>query len=847
MRYLSIILSLLFLPTIALAQLGQNAIKTWDTPTSNQNFSTNTVIEVAGQVEIPANWLGTVRVFRNGVRMSTYFAAKNYGNSDSVLLHYSIPLGKWSPGTYTIYLQFDGADHCVIVGTCSASESNKSFFQRYADRKITIGAPVTKGLLDITPFPSLYFTSAQWGAPKETKSVVVRNDGGTRLQGKVTLPTGTPFACTNGCTYDLYPGDSEKVYFTFTPPKTGVGNLTEDANFSCTSTAGCVDSSIDLALKVYVYDPKTPPPSAYPDIVVEPSSLFDFDIDEFGDPVTTDTGSTRTEQITFKNVGGATAYGYNPRFITNGGVSNDFILPKMDWDEVEPGKSVTYTLTFSPSNGGLLQATARFTFTNGNKVDPWSEKPQIDLRGTGKFVAILDFRGSDTDFGNVPIGAYIDHPITVKNLGTKVLGSGTFQFSSGSPFSCVSPVDKTDGKCHYDIGPDGEATIIVRFKPTSGLGLASDNMTLSGYPTYPLQLTGTVVAASPDPIASIVAGNNIISRSQDPMTKEYTIDFGAVPVGTDRIGRIFVANTGGQPLAITSYTQLLQPNFSNSVPMFPVSVSSPGSHPIDITFHPTSGGPQPSRTITVQSDDTANFVGGVIRIHLVGSGLTAPNLVVDPPNWGFADEDVFAGTQSKVFTVTNMGTDDVDVSLSVNKNPGTNVGEFTVSPVSLSIPADGSPHMFTVVFNPDTLGSRGASIILKDKDPASSYQKAVPVWGSGVIEPTIEPQNIDFGKVPVTKCKDLIVTISNNDPRDFGMVDLSLLDPSFTCASPSPQCRILLGPGADRDVTLRFCPIALGAQSTSLLFSNGLNGIDGFTITPVTGEGVRTTIKYVEQ
>jgi hypothetical protein len=176
-----------------------------------------------------------------------------------------------------------------------------------------------------------------------------------------------------------------------------------------------------------------------------------------------------------------------------GGFSN-FILPRENFSLGANG-SKEFDVSFAPVVDGVnLSAQVNVTATDGS-TGGWSAQKNISINGIGAFAALIDFRGTLPNFGSVVYGRgrYKEIEITLQNLGVRPFGQGTFEFPNGSPFSCVSPVDPIDGKCHYDIGPNGSATITLRFTPKSA-GAIDQNMTLSSLPDYNIRVTGTGVS-----------------------------------------------------------------------------------------------------------------------------------------------------------------------------------------------------------------------------------------------------------------------------------------------------------------------------------------------------------------
>jgi len=524
----------------------------------------------------------------------------------------------------------------------------------------------------------------------------------------------------------------------------------------------------------------------------------------------------------------------------------------------------TVTLTFTPGAvaNPLNNVNILVTGTNGanNLTIPVSGTVTAPV-GTELLITRVGFPGVVGDPYSINIGAI---PATAasrtfdfrirKNTPLNTQYTVTIQGGTAIGYSLTSISGRGCGGTITNVNTEGVCR--VTFNPDPAF-LNARNATI----LFRNTTVGTIVGANPvrvnfsatvtdNPTAIVIPGANIVSSSQDPITKEYTIDFGPRSVNTNTVGRVNVANTGGQALSISNYTQLVQPHFSNIAPAFPVSVPSAGSHPIDITFRPTLAGAQPSRTITVQTNDMVNFVGGVITIHVLGSGITAPNLMVAPLALGFPDQDVSSGGITRTFTIRNTGTAPSDVVLSVVRT-NANLGEFTVAPASRTIPDDGSTHTFTVTFDPDTVSavSRTADIRIV---PNNAGQITVSAWGKGIILPPSLNYDapIDFGKVIVHKEKDKSTTVTSSDTRDLGAPSVLITGPDaafFDCISGCNNITFpSTPPSVSRNIGLRFIPEDVRQYNATLTFVGGNSPIDTVQI-PIVGWGVRPIIKYIEQ
>ncbi len=724
MKYIATIfffVGLLFSPTIASAQVGSNAIGLWNTPQNSNVFQYNQAITFSGEWTIPPDWRGIIDVEANGV-VITQLIGTNYGNMSPSTRTFSITPSTLPPNAYAVRLVFRGWEQCVETNTCLGNITSRSFRQPYGTRNITVAAPVTQGFLSVSPDP-LYYGGISWGAPPTRRTVTIKNNGGRTLTGSVTSVTDPSVRCVNGCTnYSLTPGQEKYVEFELTPPMSGT-RIRATAYFSC---GGCVYTTEYLSIQANLYDPLLPVPSFTPVISITPA-VIDFDTEP--GPTPTPTGQRKTVQVTISNTGGADAYLY--RVESTGAPLPDYILPADTWTKVGANSSITRNIIFAPTNGGTFSGTLRFRFGDGST--PWKAGPKVDVSGTGDLVAVYDLRGIDTDFGDVMFPGSDNQTVTVSNVGPTVIGSGTIEFPVGSPFSCISPIDPMDGKCHYDLGANDSEEFLIRFMP-AGLGAVPQNLaelTLSGFPTSVIELTGNGVA------------------------------------------------------------------------------------------------------------------GGVPSISLINPIGALVGWTVSPQFINFGNQDIANGEKELQFSLVNNGTGPSSVVFSTTVG---DPGVFSKPIGSYILPANGVPVEFTLGFDPDVRSAIPQTATVNIV--ASGYPQPMILNESGIGTeslPEITPSSINFGRVPVAKKKSLQVVIENTGTKDFGSPWLGVAgaDQAFyNCVS---GCEALpLPPLSSRTIVLEFNPGQARSYSNATLnFFGGINGINSAVI-PIQGEGIRTTIKYIE-
>jgi len=315
-------------------------------------------------------------------------------------------------------------------------------------------------LLSVTP--SSFFSwpgSTNVGSPTTT-TLTITNIGTSTLDGTLTTPnpwtwwTGGPaFTCLSGCSFTgILNGQYHYAVVQFAPTTTmwyqGVAQVNSNGGNNRTYLVGLGNLA--------------------PTILLTPSVAQDMGSANLG------AYTERTIQVT--NVGLGVLTG--SATLASG---MHFQCMSQCTYSLPAGSSTWVTFRFAPLAVGFLTDTARFNSnaSNGNQT--------LSVFGDATFAPIIDIRGDDTDFGPVIVGKYQEHIFKVKNVGTVDLGSGTFTISGA--FTCVNPVDISDGLCHYTLNAGQEVQITVRFTPTM-VGPATGIVQLSGVPLGQFFVTG---------------------------------------------------------------------------------------------------------------------------------------------------------------------------------------------------------------------------------------------------------------------------------------------------------------------------------------------------------------------
>lgn len=333
-------------------------------------------------------------------------------------------------------------------------------------------------------------------------------------------------------------------------------------------------------------------------------------------------------------------------------------------------------LTFTPENVGLELSTIQISSNDLNHP-----VVNIDARGSG-VIPNISINPTSIDFFNVAIGQALSLNVNIYNLG-----QGTLVVDNVTSTDPVFSVDSTS----FSIEPMQSKTVIVTFSPTV---MGTKNSTIHFINNDP---------DSPD-ITLLVNGYGafpVVSVAPE------SLDFGATVINSSKEQSLTISNSGRANLIVS---------ISSSIPQYSVSplnmtVQPDTSDTIKVTFSPTLVNSYPS-IITLLTNDP---VQSSIPISVIGSGISAPKIVVTPITLNFSE--VYMGrTKQLPITVSNQGTQLLTFSTSLD-NPirPLRPAAFTVSPTSGSISVSGQTTL-TVVFRPSDPESLSGTLKIASND-----------------------------------------------------------------------------------------------------------------------------------
>lgn len=401
------------------------------------------------------------------------------------------------------------------------------------------------------------------------------------------------------------------------------------------------------------------------------------------------------------------------------------------------------------------------------------------------------------DFGTVNIGSFQDGTFIVRNAGIAGLRISSVN-SPAPPFSIQS-----NGCTGQNIAPGATCNIVVRFRPTALPLVSSQFSILSNDPDTPvltIPIQGT--------------GHGAPNMNVNPLS----INFGNVQVSQTAHQTITVTSNGTLPLTISSITSPAPPfSIVHNCPLTPLTLTSPGTCQITVTYGPLVTGAN-SSSIDIVSD------GGSATVSLSGNGVTTPDISVSPPALNFPSTST-GSTSSQNLTVTNNGT--APLTISGFTNPANPEFAITFSDCVGTLPAIPAPLAsrqctITIAFSPLTAGFKQTSFNINSNDPDTP---AYPVFltGTGAVVPDINvsPLALNFGGILVGQTSAVqTITVSNTGSGSLvitgitGPSDPSYIVTSNTCLGAS------LGAGGTCQISVRFAPTGTGPFPDTIVIAS---------------------------
>ena len=474
--------------------------------------------------------------------------------------------------------------------------------------------------------------------------------------------------------------------------------------------------------------------------------------------------------------------------------AGDFAVGIQPATSLAAGGSTTFTVVFSPKQGGVRQASVSVSSDDGDE-NPYTFALQgmgyageIAIQGNGNEIAhnseTPTFQNG-TDLGPATPGSTgIVQGYKIQNKGVGRL------FLTATPLVKVTcDNDPTDFAVTLNplnnIGPLSSTRFNVTFRPksegtkTATVYVANSDPDEGGY-TFRIQGTGqgnTNPGNSGQEINLQGNGQDIVHKDTTPSTEDGT-DFGSADAEVrGQVVRSFtIQNTGSETLTLTGKPRVKITGshagefFVTQNPAW--TIAGGESTLFEITFAPNTGGTK-SASVSIANDDAdenpytfaIKGVGALPEIDVKGNGVRivkgdlSPCL---PDGTDFGAENAQGrGCVEREFAIENTGA--ATLRISGVKITGVHAGDFSVSQEPSSAVSANSSTTFRVLFSPKAKGTRNATIVVSNNDKdEGEYNFAVKGTGQS-------PEITILGNgVPIARFDD---SPSKGDGTDFGPLD----------------------------------------------------------------------------
>ena len=423
-------------------------------------------------------------------------------------------------------------------------------------------------------------------------------------------------------------------------------------------------------------------------------------------------GTEVTKIITIKNAGEKALTWEKVGISLFGSNISEFFLQVPQKQELEPGKITALSISFDPNSLGLKTASLKLT-TN----DPVNTNFQLTLTGTATTAPVGDIgisinsgnynSGQTYSFGNVRL------TLSGSLANFQVYNVGDAELHLQSPFFTITGADassftSTGTFSETTLAPKASTQISLRFKPQGPTGLKQAQINFfsddpDSESEYSILLSG-IAGPAPAPDISLTINNQDYTSGQSYDFGSLVINDSGPPV------TLVIGNTGDYTLHLSEPAYALSGADAASFivvsgPAF-LDIEQLANVEMNLKFNPVNTTGQKSATLTIFSDDTDFESSFVLQLLGNATETPEPEIVVridsiyysDIVGYTFSSTRLDETLPSATFTIENIGQ--AVLNLTLVDVTGVDLGEFDITPPSLSSLNPGEYTTFTVSFNP---------------------------------------------------------------------------------------------------------------------------------------------------
>jgi hypothetical protein len=675
---------------------------------------------------------------------------------------------------------------------------------------------------DVSPV-AIDFGTVTEDTTSAPQGVTITNAGDQTLEVSGVSVSGE-FGSDAAAAYSIAPGDSVNFNVTFSP--TSEGAKAGQVDITSNDPAGV--ASVLLAGQGQAVQP--------------PAASLSPGAHDFGTVLMPQSGTPVA--VTLSNVGDQTLE------VSSVGISGthagDFGTDALGAYSIEPGNSVGFNLTFTPTAAGAR--TASLSVVSNDPASP----AIMALSGTGEAPPKATVTPSSHNFGSefqddttpaqtftVENTDFVAHDLTNVYLD----GADTGEFVlSGLPTFPVA------------MDPSDTATADVAFAPTAIGSFTADVVFEfdNGAHTVAASLQGTGSDPAPMAFYRLNAGG---SAYTDPNGNLWERDGTYVNTGSSSVTSADIAGTElvpifqserwDNPTGEEMHYTLPLPAGDYTVRLYFAEIysgaSEPGQRVFDVTLEgqvwlqdfdiaATVG----YRTATIQQTNVTVTDGAlnieflhnienpkVNGIEVLGQVADAPVLNASPSSIDFGQVEEGVQSAAETVTLTNTGTATLDVTGILITNPTGGTFNTTAAP-PYSIAPSASVN-FDVTLTADSIATHTATLSISSNDLASPHTIALTGEGVAFGSPRfgLSPSSVAFGTADVgTQSPAVTVTVTNDDStsHELHAIGISGDNVNDFLVSNASALPLTLAPGQSASADVSFAPTATGTRSGELRF-----------------------------
>lgn len=465
-----------------------------------------------------------------------------------------------------------------------------------------------------------------------------------------------------------------------------------------------------------------------------------------------------------------------PSFTLDGPLTGCGGAPLADPRSLRPGECALVSIAYAPVSPGTERATLSVYTDDPDKlVAQASFRAAGTAQGSGVEVCVAPGTGDDfgkslsvcltgvnplaMDFGPVKINAEAQRRIRLTNRGAAAVSVSRAEASPAAFVAANTIVGP--------LAPGASATLAVAFRPqtagavTGTLSLATSDPAL---PALSVPLKGEGQTGPTGAVQVCIASGpgddtgKSLSNCSSPSLKQLVMDFAGVSVGSTRIRRGLLRNTGLGPLALRRVEATGgATEFAVVAAGIPTTLNPGDTFTFTVVFTPRNDGSF-GTAVTVGTDDP---VGGPVTLDLVAQGLAGRVCQTAAITGGLDFGQIPVGNSGTLgLSVANCG----NASLTLSSHAINRTDFSAAAGTTPRTLAAGASTILSITFSPQAISSVSGTLDLLADSPLTP-KVSVPLKGQGVQPPTCKltssASSFDFGVVVVGSRGTRSLTLQN--------------------------------------------------------------------------------------